>query len=165
MMMIVRVIISLMFPLILSCAGGNYPLWKPYIFDGTIFSQTTENISKAIWLRNGHFPTTSEPTDDSATTDRLPPGTGAVAGICYTQITGNRIAEDKLFIPYPDEQITFKSKTEGVSVTRTDKNGYFIEYLTAGDYELFCRGVRTEFRVRQGDTTLVPIRGGKRMAD
>lgn len=164
-MLIIRAIILLVFPLIFSCAGGNSSLWKPYIFDGVNFSPTSDNSSKAIWLRSGHFPTTSEQPPGSESSERLPPGTGAVAGICYLQTSGGKLSKINAVTPFPDEQITFRSKTEGVSVTRTDSNGYFIEYLTAGKYELFCRGVHTEFSVKQGETTLVPIRGGKRMAD
>ena len=164
-MLFIRVIILLIFPLIFSCAGGNSSTWKPYTFDGASFSPADDNLPKSIWLRSGHFPLTSEPPAGADSSDRLPPGTGAVAGICYQQTSGGKLYKQNAVTPYPDEQITFKSRTEGVSVTRTDNNGYFIEYLTAGNYELFCRGVRAEFSVKQGETTLVPIRGGKRMAD
>jgi hypothetical protein len=95
----------------------------------------------------------------------LPPGTGVAAGICYTQTAGGKISSQNSFAPYPDEQITLKSKKYGVFVTRTDNDGYFSEHLKAGVYELFCRGVRVEFRIKTGETTLIPIRGGKRMAD
>jgi len=164
-MQVIRVIILLIFPIIFSCAAGNSSLWKPYIFDGVNFSPTDNNNSNAIWTRSGHFPTTSAPTPDSAHSDKLPPGTGAVAGICYLQTTGGRISERNLFTPYINEQITLRNKTDGTFVTRTDSSGYFVEFLNPGEYELFCRGVRTEFRIKQGETTLVPIRGGKRMAD
>ena len=164
-MLLIRVIILMIFPTIFSCAGMNSTLWKAYTFDGIKFSPTSDNSPYTIWVRSGHFPSTAEPVPGSASADRLPPGTGAVAGICYLQTTGGKTAAQNSFTPYPDEQITFKSNTEGVSVTRTDKDGYFIEYLTAGKYELFCRGVRTEFSIKKGETTLVPIRGGKRMAD
>jgi hypothetical protein len=164
-MFIIRSAILLIFPLIFSCAGGNSSLWKPYFFDGKNFSPAAGTNFKGIWLRSGHFPVTAEQTPESTATDRLPTGTGAVAGICYIQSSGGKISGHEQFSPYPDEQITFKSKTEGVYVTRTGKDGYFTEYLTAGDYEVFCRGVRAEFRVKRGETTLVPIRGGKRMVD
>jgi hypothetical protein len=164
-MVIIRVIILMIFPIIFSCAGTNSSPWKAYFFDGSNFSPANDNTSNTIWVRSGHFPSTAEPVPGSASADRLPPGTGAVAGICYRQTTGGKIAAQNSFTPYPDEQITFKCNTEGVSVTRTDNDGYFAEYLTAGEYELFCRGVRAEFRINKGETTLVPIRGGKRMAD
>jgi hypothetical protein len=164
-MLIIRFMILLLFSLTLSCAGSHSSPWKPFHFDGANFSPAAENSSNALWLRSGHFPSTTEPAAGAAISDRLPPGTGAVAGICYIQTSGGKISQHDTFAPYPNEQITFRNKTDGVSVTRTDKNGYFTEYLTAGNYELFCRGVRTEFRIKPGETTLVPIRGGKRMAD
>jgi hypothetical protein len=164
-MLIIRVIILLLFPLTFSCAGTNSSPWKAYTFDGTNFSPSTESFSRAIWLLSGHFPSTTEPTTGAARLERLPPGTGAVAGICYLQTSGGKIFGQNSFSPYPNEQITFKSKAAGVSVTRTDKKGYFAETLSAGDYELFCRGVRTDFTINQGETTLVPMRCGKRMAD
>lgn len=164
-MLTVRAMILLVFPIIFSCAGGNSSPWSPRYFDGMNFSPNTATSSKAIWIRNGHFPATAETPPGSASTDILPPGTGAVAGICYIQTSGGKLSDQNRFTPYPEEQITFRSKTDGVSVTRTDKDGYFAEYLPTGNYELFCRGVRTEIRIKQGETTLVPIRGGKRMAD
>jgi hypothetical protein len=97
--------------------------------------------------------------------DRLPPGNGAVAGICYTQASGGKIADRNLIAPLPDEQISIRNKDDGVSVTRTDGSGYFMEVLPPGDYELFCRGIRVHATIKRGETTLVPIRGGKRMAD
>jgi hypothetical protein len=164
-MLLIRVIILMIFPIIFSCAGMNSSYGEAYTFDGIKFSPTSDNLSNSIWVRSGHFPSTAKPVPGSASADRLPPGIGAVAGICYRQTTGGKMAAQSSFTPYHDEQITFRSKSEGVSVTRTDKNGYFMEYLPTGEYELFCRGVRTEFRIKQGETTLVPIRGGKRMAD
>lgn len=152
-------------PLIFSCAGGSASPWKAYIFDGITFSPTTDSNSKTIWLRSGHFPIVAELPPAAALSDVLPPGTGAVAGICFSQTSGNKTSTLNPLSPYTDEQITFKSAVDGVAVTRTDKNGYFIEYLPAGEYELFCRGVKTTLRIKPGETTLIPIRGGKRMAD
>jgi hypothetical protein len=164
-MLIIRVIILLIFPMLSSCAGGNSSPWRAYFFDGTQFSPASGNSPGALWLRSGHFPAAAEPASGTASADRLPPGSGAVAGICYVQTAGGKISPQRSFSPYPDEQITLKNKNAGIFVTRTGKDGYFAEHLVPGTYELFCRGARTEFRVTQGETTLVPIQGGKRMAD
>lgn len=164
-MLIIRIIILLIFPLFFSCAGGNASIWAPYAFDGTNLSPAGNTSSNAIWVQNGYLPTTSKPTSNFLPSDRLPPGTGAVAGICYVQISGGKISGHTSFAPFPDELITFKSKAGDTATAKTDKNGYFTEYLTAGDYELFCHGARAEFIVKSGETTLVPIRGGKRMVD
>lgn len=164
-MFLIRTLFLLIFPLILSCAGTKSPLWKQYTFDGTKFTPSTGTITPTIWLRSGHLPTLANPEQNQASSTRLPPGTGAVAGICYRQSSGGKIPGQTSFTAYPDEQITIKNSSNRISLTRTDKYGYFTEYLTAGSYELFCRGVRAEFRITQEETTLVPIRGGKRMAD
>jgi len=164
-MIIIRIIILLLFPLISSCAGGNSSIWAPYAFDGIDLSPASNTSSNAIWVQNGYLPTTSKPQARPLPSDRLPPGTGAVAGICYIQATGGKISEHNSFAPYPDEQITFKGKAGETATAKTDNNGYFTKFMTAGDYALFCRGARAEFTVKSGETTLVPIRGGKRMAD
>lgn len=164
-MFIIRITILLIFPLIFSCAGGSSSAWKPYIFDGIYLSPASNASPNALWVQNGYLPRAIKPTSQSLTSDKLPPGTGAVAGICYLQTTGGKISRQSSFATFPDEQITFKGKTGETSTTKTDKNGYFTAYLTDGDYELFCRGARTGFSVKAGETTLVPIRGGKRMAD
>lgn len=149
----------------LSCAGVDSSLWKPYTFDGKSFSQSEETNSGTIWLRSGHFPSLSAIAPGSVRSDRLSPKTGAVAGICYLQTSGGKLAGQKSFTPYPNEQISLKSKMHGVFVTRTDNNGNFAEQLPAGEYELSCRGGRAMITIQQGETTLTPLRGGKRMAD
>ncbi|NVN98463.1 MAG: hypothetical protein HXX17_03995 [Geobacteraceae bacterium] len=152
-------------PTIFSCAGITASKWSPYVFDGNRFSIATSNTAAAIWVRNGHLPAASDVQPDPTATPPLPKGTGAVAGICYLQSTGGKSSAQSHFIPYANEQVTFKGKTDGVSVAITDKNGYFLNHLHKGDYELFCRGIKREFTIREGETTFVPIRGGKRMAD
>lgn len=81
-MLITRTSILLIFLLTLSCAGSHSSPWKPFLFDGSGFSPTVDGTARAIWLRSGHFPSITEPTVGHASSDRLPPGTGAVAGIC-----------------------------------------------------------------------------------
>lgn len=165
MLRIIRTTTLMILPLVLSCAAGNPSLWQPYIFDGAGFSPAAETTSGTVWLRNGHFPVISETAPGPERSDRLPKKTGAVAGICYLQTSGGKLSGQKSFTPYPDEQISLKNKKYGVFVTRTDRNGNFAEQLPTGEYELFCRGARTEIIIKQGETALAPIRGGKRMAD
>lgn len=160
-----RLLLLLIFPPVFSCAAATPSKWSPYRFDGMNFTESAAGSAVSIWIRKGHFPAASDSPPDPAASEILPKGTGAVAGICYLQSTGGKISKQNGFIPYAEEQVTFKSRSYGVSVARTDKNGYFLDYLPKGDYELFCRGARTEFTVREGETTFVPIRGGKRMAD
>lgn len=162
---LIRTALLALFPLLISCAGQGSSRWQPYIFDGIGFSPPAAIIPGTIWLRSGHFPAISETAPAAERSDRLSPKTGAVAGICYLQSGGGKLSGQETFTPYPGEQITLKNKQHGVFVTRTDTNGNFAEQLPAGDYELFCRGSRSEITIKQGETTLAPIRGGKRMLD
>lgn len=152
-------------PTIFSCAGRAGPKWIPYTFNGSDFSVTYEKNLPVVWTRKGHFPVVSIHEPDSAATDPLPKGTGAIAGICYIQSSGGKLSGQSQLIPYSDEQVSFRNVSDGSSVTRTDKSGYFLDYLPKGDYVLFCRGVNKTFSIKEGETTFVPIRGGKRMAD
>ena len=152
-------------PTIFSCAGMTPSKWSPYVFDGNSFSMATGSTLAAIWVHTGYLPTVSDLQPDTTVSAHLPKGTGAVAGICYLQTTGGKSSGTSNIIPYSNEQITFKGKADGVYIARTDKYGYFIDYLPTGYYELFCRGVKREFSIKEGETTFVPIRGGKRMAD
>lgn len=165
MMTALRLLLLMILPAIASCTSTHSGNWQPYTFNGKNFSPAFEGVTGAVWIREGNYPIIADEAPDRATIDPLPKDTGAVAGICYLQTTGGKIADHNTFTPYPDERITFKSSVDGVSVARTDKNGYFLEYLLIGDYEVFCRGVKSEFRIRRGETTFIPIRGGKRMAD
>lgn len=151
-------------PLIFSCSS-NATAWTPYLFTGTGFQPSMDAPSKALWIRPGFFPYSGQDSPQAAANIKLPKGTGAVAGICYLQTSGGKIANQNMITPLPDEQITMKLIGEGVFVTRTDERGYFTDALYPGDYEFYCRGMKVTGTIRQGETTLIPIRGGKRMAD
>jgi hypothetical protein len=165
MLRLVRPALLLLLPLLLSCASGSTSHWRPYIFNGTSFSPADRTTSGTIWLRRGHFPAISDTPPADEHSNLLSPKTGAVAGICYLQTSGGKLSGHTSFTPYPDEQITLKNETHGVLVTRTDKNGAFAEHLPTGVYELFCRGGHAVITIQHGETTLTPIRGGKRMVD
>lgn len=152
-------------PLTLSCASCTASPWRPYTFNGNDFQPAVPVTDQTLWLRNGYLPRLDDPGRLAADTGRLPPGTGAVAGICYLQTSGGKVEGKSSVTPYPDEQITIKSKKEGISVIRTDDAGYFIELLPPGDYQFICRGAGKQVTVKKGKTTLIQLRGGKRMAD
>ena len=157
-------LLFLITPVIFSCSS-NTASWTPYQFNANGFYPSLDTPSKALWLRSGYFPYSGQNAPTAADNIKLPKDTGAVAGICYLQTSGGKIANQNMITPLPDEQITMKLIGEGVFVTRTDENGYFTDALHPGDYEFYCRGVKLSGKIRQGETTLIPIRGGKRMAD
>lgn len=158
------VLLFLLTPVIFSCSS-NGASWTPYLFNGSGFYHSMDAPSKALWIRPGYFPYSGQDSPQTSANIKLPKGTGAVAGICYLQTSGGKIANQNMITPLPDEQITMKLSGEGVFVTRTDEQGYFTDALYPGDYEFYCRGVKVSGRIRPGETTLIPLRGGKRMAD
>lgn len=157
-------LLLLLAPLMFSCSS-NGAAWTPYLFDGTDFRVAPDGQTKSVWLRYGYFPYLGQEAPLDTATTKLPAGTGAVAGICYLQTSGGKLVTQSRITPLPDEQITMKLSGEGAFVTRTDDSGYFSDALYPGEYEFYCRGVKVTGRVKQGETTLLPIRGGKRMAD
>jgi hypothetical protein len=74
-----------------------------------------------------------------------------MVGACFIRQAGNGQLH-----PLADEQITIRSKTDGVFVARTDENGIFIEIFAPGDYVLSCRGRSNNVSIREGKTS--PIR-------
>lgn len=139
--------------------------WTPYSFSGTGFAPGEQRGGATFWLRDGFIPRTDSPGEMAQDMGRLPAKVGAVAGICYLQTSGGKLADRSGITPYADEQVTIRSLREGLYVTRTDENGLFIETLYPGEYELLCHGVGVTAEVKEGKTTLVGIRGGKRMVD
>ena len=146
-------------PLIISCARTSP--WRPYYFNGNDFQPDVPGTSQTLWLRNGYMPRLDSPSKIAVDIGKLPPNTGVAAGICYLLKSGGIPGAKPTATLYPDEQIIIKSKQDGLSVTRTDGAGFFIEILLPGDYEFFCRGTGTPVTVIKGETTLVKLRSGK----
>jgi len=150
-----------------SCSHSNSQtyLWQPYTFNGVEFINQKIAGLPSIWVRDGYYPMTGEPDKITADTGKLSPGSGAVSGVCYIHSSGGKLADRTAFETLADEQITIRNARYGVSVIRSDSAGFFMEELSPETYELFCRGAKTEVRVREGKTVLTVIRGGKRMVD
>lgn len=139
--------------------------WQPVAFNGIEFVPGEQKDMPTLWIRDGFIPRTEKLGSAAENIGRLPSKVGAVAGICYLQASGGKLADKSGIAPYADEQITIKSTREGVFVTRTDDNGLFIETLYPGEYNFSCRGAGASAVITEGKTTLVRIRGGKRMVD
>ena len=164
--LILTAALAALIPLTAACSLSASPSkWQKYSFNGQEFQTGGIENRPSIWLRDGYTPKVEEPRDASLDYGKLPPKTGAVAGVCYLQSSGGKFADQSGTRPLPDEQITINSSKYGVSVTRSDAAGFFIEELFPGEYQFFCRGIGIAVRVKEGVTVLVPIRGAKRMAD
>lgn len=144
-----------------SCAAK----WEKFSFNGQQFQAGSLDNSLSIWVRDGYTPRLVEPEGAALDFGRLPAKTGAVVGICYLQTSGGKLADQSGTQPLANEQITIMSQEYGVSITRSDAAGLFIETLFPGNYQFYCRGAGVDVKVRAGKTVLVPLRGAKRMVD
>lgn len=152
---------------LIACTNSAFSpqTWQAHTFVGPEFLPGEQPSRPSIWLRDGYIPRTVNPGAQAVDIGRLPPKSGAVAGICYLQTSGGKLADQAGFQAFPDEQITIRNDQTGIFITRTDDNGYFIETLYPGKYEFYCRGAVSSAVIAEGKTTLVRLRGGKRMAD
>lgn len=143
----------------------NSSTWQPYTFTGSEIVPAEANGIKTVWVRDGFLPRSDKPVTLESDLGQLPPKSGAIAGICYTQTSGGKLADQSGHLALKDEQVTIKSTRDGLFVARTDEQGIFIETLYPGEYEFSCRGAGKTAVIKEGKTTLIQIRGGKRMAD
>jgi hypothetical protein len=95
----------------------------------------------------------------------LPPGMGALAGICFIRTAGGKLANNSGFSPSPDLPLALSSGGKVVLRIRTDKSGFFVAVLPAGVYRMVSGAFTVEARIESGKTTLVALQAGKRMVD
>jgi hypothetical protein len=95
----------------------------------------------------------------------LAPGQGAIAGICYIQSSGGKLASAAGYAPCRRMQLRISGGEAGETTVITDEDGYFVAELDAGMYLIGDSPLTVEVRVEVGQTTLVPLRAGKRMVD
>lgn len=139
--------------------------WVYYHFDGKGFvAGPAVAGSSFLAVRNGMRPVVlAETTNIEATA--LPKGKGALAGICYMQSSGGKLAPEPAYIPYPRMPVRISSGDTIVATTESDDQGYFTAVLEAGRYTISAGPARTEVTVEKDNTVLVPLRAGKRMVD
>lgn len=95
----------------------------------------------------------------------LPPGKGALAGICYFQVSGGKLGNKAGYAPCPRMPVRIYSGDTLVATVPSDEQGYFVAVLDAGSYRIGQPPLAAEWVVENGRTTLVPLRAGKRMVD
>lgn len=132
-------------------------------FDGSAFREGNIVGQPAVATRIGHFPQLLQ--EGSPREIRpLPPGTGALAGICYIQQSGGKLGSHPTFLPRSDMPVTVRGA--GVEKeTRCDGNGFFSLALPPGRYEVRSSADSGTVTIELDKTTLIPLRGGKRMVD
>lgn len=95
----------------------------------------------------------------------LEPGKGAIAGICYIQNSGGKLASAAGYTPCRRTALRISGNEAKPTAVMTDDEGYFVAMLDPGLYRIGDAPLWVEVRVEEGQTTLVPLRAGKRMVD
>lgn len=142
--------------------GAN---WNFYHFDGHGFvAGPSVDGSPFLAVRDGAVPAVlSRMAKIEAVA--LPAETGAVAGICYIQSSGGKLAGGNGNPPCPGMELTLTTGSTIVKHIKTDGSGYFVVLLPSGVYRVSSGPFSVEATVENGTTTLVPLRAGKRMVD
>jgi len=140
-------------------------VWNYYHFDGSSFvaGQATDG-NHFVAVRDGVRPVVlTHPARIEAV--GLPAGTGAVAGICYIQIAGGKLATGAGYLPAPSMRLPVSSGADVVTTVATDEQGYFIAVLHPGRYVVGEGPLAREVTIEEHQTSLVGVRVGKRMVD
>ena len=95
----------------------------------------------------------------------LPAGKGALAGICYIQSSGGKLAGNSGYLPCPGVSLSISSGSGVVVTVPTDADGFFVAVLDAGSYTVGSGAFSSRATVEKGTTILAPLRAGKRMVD
>lgn len=139
--------------------------WNYYHFDGHGFvAGQPADDSPYLAVRDRAVPlvlTRAARTEAVA----LPANKGALAGICYIQNSGGKLAGGSGYAPCPRTPITISSGNKDVTTVLSDENGYFVALLAAGSYRIGSGAFAADVTVENGATVFAPLRAGKRMVD
>lgn len=140
--------------LVTSCSTATTSAWRPLSLTN---EETPAAAQITVWIRDDFIPRTSEPDTLSTDFGKLPPDSGAIIGICSSHPPYKSPTDQSTAKLLADEQITIRSKQNGIFVTRSDENGLFIETFTPGDYEISCRGRAGTVSVKKGKTSAISL--------
>lgn len=151
-----------------SIAGSRRPpeTWSYYHFDGTAFQSgpgTGETPFVALKERMRPVVLTSSGTPVDSVP--LPDDSGVIAGVCYYQSSGGKLAPGSGYVPCQRAALLVSSEGKQFVTVQTDDQGYFVAVLPVGHYRIGSGLMSDEIPVNAGITTLVPLRAGKRMVD
>ena len=136
----------------------------PWQFDGREFVPDAGPGGMVVLVRDGYLPVLST-GDESAPSSSLPEGRGAIAGICYIQTAGGKLATRSGALPEGDCRMEIMGASQASWRVTADKHGFFTLALPAGTYEVHGAGSPITVTVTEGRTALVALRTGKRMVD
>jgi hypothetical protein len=147
-----------------AAAKRHTDSWNYYHFDGRTFIAGQPGSGAFVALRDGARPVVLA-QGTTIEVVALPPGTGAIAGICYIQSSGGKLADKSGFAPSPGAPVQISANNRIVATARSDEHGYFVAVVDAGEYTVAGGPAAIGLTVEKGKTTLVPLRTGKRMVD
>lgn len=139
--------------------------WNYYHFDGTRFvaGQATGG-NRFVAVRDGVRPVVlTHVTKIEAV--GLPAGAGALAGICYIQVSGGKLTDGTGYLASPTMRLPISSGSSIVASVETDEQGYFIAVLPPGRYVAGQGPLAREVLVEKNRTSLMALRVGRRMVD
>lgn len=154
--------------LLSSCAAGSGALSvdrspRYFFFDGASFAEGRGEGAPSVMIMDGHYPEVL-PAKDHGRPRRLPDGAGGVAGFCFMEVKGGKLGPADGAIPLGGREVTIRGDGRKVTV-RTDEKGFFVTALPEGRYEVELLGVTKMIDVKKGKSSIVTLRGGKRLVD
>lgn len=149
-----------------AAAGKQPDSWNYYHFNGSAFIPGIISDG-GIYLAVGKKvqPVVVKSQATAIKERELPDGTGVIAGICYFQSSGGKLAGGSSFKPCSRSVLIISTEGKQLVSVQTDEDGYFLVVLPSGKYSIGSDPFSTEISVESETTTLVPLRAGKRMAD
>ena len=136
----------------------------PWQFNGQEFVPGAGDGGMVILVRDGYLPVLRT-GDESSPSTALPVGAGAIAGICYVQVAGGKLATRSGALPESGCPVEVSDPLRVVRHATADQHGFFSLSLPAGTYEVHGAGSSIKLTVTEGRTALVALRTGKRMVD
>ena len=136
----------------------------PWQFNGREFVPGAEETGIVVLVRDGYLPVmrSCETTTPAVS---LPEGHGAVAGYCYIQTAGGKLANRSGVIPAVGFPMEIAGPSGHAWKSVTDERGFFTLPLPTGSYDVRGTGNPVRVTVTAGKTVLIAIRTGKRMID
>jgi hypothetical protein len=151
-----------------ASAASKRPVdvWNYYHFDGSAFAPGPAVDGTAfVAVQQKVQPVVLTAPTEQIEHAVLPDGSGVIAGICYLQSAGGKLGTGRGFKPFARVPLLISSADKQRVSVQTDDHGYFVVVLPAGTYSVASGPFTADVTVERGITTLVPLRGGKRMVD
>ena len=136
----------------------------PWHFNGREFVPGPGSGAMVVMVRDGYLPVVRT-GDDSVPSVTMPDDLGVVAGICYLQVSGGKLANQGGASPSVGHPLEFVGASGMVWHATSDGNGFFVLPLPGGSYDARGTGAPVRVTVTAGKTSLVALRTGKRMVD